>query len=368
MNGNRFYLSSSPHFTLGNSTQKIMLTVIIALLPECIWGVLMFGMKALVSILVSVLSCVVFELLFQLCTKQKVVISNLSAVVTGIMLSLVCSPLVPWWLLVLGSAVSIIVAKGLFGGIGSNVFNPALTGRAFLFISFPALMGSKWLNPAFIPDFTSSGKFVNKTVEIANGAVDAFTSATPLSLISKSDFNFDLQTFFEYFFGFKSGCTGEISILLILISFLFLLVTKTIDWRAPFTFVSTVAVCSFVSGFVSSKNCMGAVNEMLLNLLTGGLFFGACFMVTDYATTPVTKPGRFLFGLGCGIITFLIRRFGGYPEGVMFSILIMNPIVPFLNNFTVRMYGYGKKAKKRPYEKKITQNFDLSTAKKREGI
>ena len=113
---------------------------------------------------------------------------------------------------------------------------------------------------------------------------------------------------------------------------------------------------------------MGAVNEMLLNLLTGGLFFGACFMVTDYATTPVTKPGRFLFGLGCGIITFLIRRFGGYPEGVMFSILIMNPIVPFLNNFTVRMYGYGKKAKKRPYEKKITQNFDLSTAKKREGI
>ena len=264
--------------------------------------------------------------------------------------------------------MSIIVAKGLFGGIGSNVFNPALTGRAFLFISFPALMGSKWLTPSFIPDFTSSGKFINKTVEIANGAVDAFTSATPLSLISKTDFNFDLQTFFEYFLGFKSGCTGEISILLILISFVFLLVTKTIDWRAPFTFVSTVAVCSFVSGFISSKNCIGAVNEMLLNLLTGGLFFGACFMVTDYATSPVTKPGRLLFGFGCGLITYLIRHFGGYPEGVMFSILIMNPIVPFLNNFTVRMYGYGKKAKKRSYEKKITQNFDLSTAKKREGI
>ena len=234
MNGNRFYLSSSPHFTLGNSTQKIMLTVIVALLPECIWGIVMFGLKALISILVSVLSCVVFELLFQLCTKQKIVISNLSAVVTGIMLSLVCSPLVPWWLLVLGSAVSIIVAKGLFGGIGANVFNPALTGRAFLFISFPALMGSKWLTPSFIPDFTSSGKFINKTVEIANGAVDAFTSATPLSLISKPDFNFDLQTFFEYFLGFKSGCTGEISILLILISFVFLLVDSS---EGPFDFL-----------------------------------------------------------------------------------------------------------------------------------
>ncbi len=365
MSENRFYLSSSPHFTLGNSTQKIMLTVLIAMLPECIWGVVMFGLPALITILVSVLSCIVFELLFQIVTKQKIVISNLSAAVTGVLLALVCSPMVPWWMICLGSAVSVIVAKGLFGGIGSNVFNPALTGRAFLFISFPAVMGSKWLNPSFVPDFCKTGKFAQNSVDIVNGTVDALTSATPLSMISKQDFNFDLQTFWEYFLGFKSGCIGEISIALILISFIFLLVTKTIDWRAPVSFVLSVAVFSFLSGLISTLTILGAANEMLLNLLTGGLFFGACFMVTDYATTPVTKKGRLAFGLGCGIITFLIRKFGGYPEGVMFSILIMNSVVPFLNNLTSRMYGYGKKGHRRVKSAKITQEFDLSTAKER---
>lgn len=362
---NRFYLSSSPHFTLGNSTQKIMFTVLLALLPECIWGVVIFGVPALVTILVSVLSCVIFELLFQKFTHQKVVISNLSAAVTGVMLALVCSPAVPWWMIVLGSAVSIIVAKGLFGGIGSNVFNPALTGRAFLFISFPAVMGSKWFNPRFIPDFFNSGKFANNSVEIANGAVDALTSATPLTLVKAQDFNFDLQTFLEYFLGFKGGCIGEVSIALILISFIFLLAVKVIDWRAPVTFVSTVALCSFISGFIGKSSVLGGLNEMLIQLLTGGLMFGATFMVTDYATTPVTKPGRLIFGFGCGIITFLIRRFGGYPEGVMFSILIMNSIAPHLNNLTVRMYGYGKKGNRRPKSSKLMQEFDLSTAKKR---
>lgn len=365
MSENRFYLSSSPHFTLGNSTQKIMLTVLIAMFPECIWGVVMFGLPALITILVSVLSCVVFELLFQIVTKQKIVISNLSAAVTGVLLALVCSPMVPWWMICLGAAVSVIVAKGLFGGIGSNVFNPALTGRAFLFISFPAVMGSKWLNPSFVPDFCKTGKFAQNSVDIVNGTVDALTSATPLSMISKPDFNFDLQTFWEYFLGFKSGCIGEISIALILISFIFLLVTKTIDWRAPVSFVLSVAVFSFLSGLISTSTILGAANELLLNLLTGGLFFGACFMVTDYATTPVTKKGRLAFGLGCGIITFLIRKFGGYPEGVMFSILIMNSVVPFLNNLTSRMYGYGKKGHRRVKAAKITQEFDLSTAKER---
>ena len=318
------HLSSSPHFSLKMKTQYIMAAVLVALLPECIAGVVFFGWRALVTILVSVASCVLFEFLFQKITKQKVVISNLSAAVTGVLLALVCPPTIPWWMVVIGAACAIIVAKGLFGGIGSNVFNPALTGRAVLFISFPSVMGAKWLEPH---------------------TIDAISSATVLSgLKSGAVSSIDYA---QYFFGNRAGCIGETSILLILISFAFLFVSRIIDWRAPLAMVLTVCLGAFISGLVKSGTLAGAGNEVLINLLTGGLLFGATFMVTDYATAPITKPGRLVFGFGCGLITFLIRRFGGYPEGVMFSILIMNAVAPFLNNLTVRMYGYGKKAGRR---------------------
>ena len=318
------HLSSSPHFSLKMKTQYIMAAVLVALLPECIAGVVFFGWRALVTILVSVASCVLFEFLFQKITNQKVVISNLSAAVTGVLLALVCPPTIPWWMVVIGAACAIIVAKGLFGGIGSNVFNPALTGRAVLFISFPAVMGAKWLEPH---------------------TIDAISSATVLSgLKSGAVSSIDYA---QYFFGNRAGCIGETSILLILISFAFLFVSRIIDWRAPLAMVLTVCCGAFISGLVKTGTLSGAGNEVLINLLTGGLLFGATFMVTDYATAPITKPGRLVFGFGCGLITFLIRRFGGYPEGVMFSILIMNAVAPFLNNLTVRMYGYGKKAGRR---------------------
>lgn len=321
---NTLHLSSSPHFSLKMKTQYIMAAVLVALLPECIAGVVYFGWRALVTILVSVTSCVLFEFLFQLATKQKIVVSNLSAAVTGVLLALVCSPTVPWWMIVIGSACAIIVAKGLFGGIGSNVFNPALTGRAVLVIAFPAAMGAKWLEPH---------------------TVDAISSATTLSALKSGAA--DSIDYLKFFLGNRAGCIGETSILLILISFVILLVCKIIDWRAPLAMVCTVAIGAFISGLVKTGTILGAGNEVLINLLTGGLLFGATFMVTDYATTPVTKPGRLVFGFGCGLITFLIRRFGGYPEGVMFSILIMNAVAPFLNNLTDRMYGYGKKAGRR---------------------
>ena len=312
---NKIYVSSSPHFNFKCSTQMIMGTVLIALLPEIIMGIVLFGVAALTRILVSVASCVLFEFHFQKVTKQKIVIANLSACVTGVMMALVCPPTAPIWMFVVGAAVAMIVAKGLFGGIGSNVFNPALTGRAFMFLSFPAAMGASWMTP--------------KTI----AAVDAVSSATTLSAIKAGTFAVEQGTYLQYFIGNRAGCIGETSVLLILISFAFLTLAHIIDWRAPVAMVGTVAICSLIAG-----------EDVAMSLMTGGLMFGATFMVTDYATAPVTKKGRLVFGFGCGLITFLIRKFGGYPEGVMFSILIMNSIAPFLNNLTARKYGYGKKA------------------------
>ena len=329
MSENKIHLSSSPHFTEGLSTQKVMLMVIISMLPECIAGVMFFGAAALVRILVSVASCVAFEGLYQKITKQKIRISNLSAVVSGILLALVIPSTTPVWMVVLGALVAMVVAKGLFGGIGSNVFNPALTGRAFMFISFPAAMGACWFNPEI--DAVSGATILS---QIKNGAV----TATP-------------DLYMQYFLGNRAGCIGETSILLILISFLFLFSTHIIDWRAPVAMVATTALCTLLSG-----------GDVLLALLTGGLLFGATFMVTDYATSPLTGYGRLVFGFGCGLITFLIRKLGGYPEGVMFSILIMNCFTPFLNNLTRRMYGYGKKGNRRPASPDRVQEFDVSNA------
>lgn len=347
---NKIHLSSSPNFTKGLTTQKTMAAVLIALLPECIAGVVLFGIKALITIIVSVVSCVFFEWLFQKVTKQKIVISNLSACVTGVMLALVCPPTIPWWMIILGAAVAIIIAKGLFGGIGSNVFNPALTGRAVLFISFPAVMGASWLLP--------------KSAVNSSAQIDAISSATILSELKTGAV--EKIDFLQYFLGSSSGCIGETSVLLILISFIFLLCIKVIDWRAPCGMICTLSLCSFIYGFCKNADILNALNEVLISLLTGGVAFGACFMVTDYATTPITKPGRLVFGIGCGLITFLIRKFGGYPEGVMFSILIMNSVAPFLNNLKIRMYGYGKKGNKRADLTKISMEFDLSNAKIRE--
>ena len=312
----KIFVSSSPHFNFKCSTQMIMGTVLIALLPEIIMGIVLFGLAALIRILVSVASCVLFEFLFQKVTKQKIVIANLSACVTGVMMALVCPPTAPVWIFVVGAAVAMIVAKGLFGGIGSNVFNPALTGRAFMFLSFPAAMGASWMTP--------------KTL---GGTLDAVSSATTLSAIKAGTFAIEDGTLWQYFIGNRAGCIGETSVLLILISFAFLALARIIDWRAPVAMVGTVALCSLIAG-----------ENVAMSLMTGGLMFGATFMVTDYATAPITKKGRLVFGFGCGLITFLIRKFCGYPEGVMFSILIMNSVAPFLNNLTARKYGYGKKA------------------------
>ncbi|MBP5359443.1 MAG: RnfABCDGE type electron transport complex subunit D [Treponema sp.] len=351
-NTNEIYLSSSPHFTKGLSTQKIMAIVLIAMLPECIYGVVIFGIRALVTILVSAASCVLFEFLFQKITKKPVVVSNLSAAVTGVLLALVLPSTIPVWMVIIGDFVAIVIAKGLFGGIGSNVFNPALTGRAFMVMSFASAMGASWFNP---------DSLVNKWSYALTGAgnVDAVSSATILAQIKTGASVMDSSTLWQYFLGNRAGCIGETSIALILVSLLFLLVCHIIDWRAPLAMIVTVSAGTFISSLAGGSGISGAGYDVLIALVTGGLLFGATFMVTDYATTPVTKPGRLVFGFGCGLITFLIRRFGGYPEGVMFSILIMNSVSPFLNNLTSRKYGYGKKASVHADTGKIASEYGL---------
>ena len=307
----KMILSSSPHISSGRKTQALMFTVVASLIPECVYGVVIFGIPALITILASVASAVLFEFLFNLLAKKKQTVSDGSAIITGILLALVLPPSIPVWQTVLGAAFGIIVAKSLFGGLGSNVWNPALTGRAFLFVSFPVAMGSAWITP--LPD--------------------AVSTATILPAIKSGAFTPSREIYLQYFFGNRAGCIGETSILLILISFVFLLATRTIDWRAPFAMVATTVLLTWISG-----------GDILMALLSGGLIFGATFMVTDYVTAPVTKPGRLIYGAGCGLITFLIRKFGGYPEGVMFSILIMDSLAPFLNKITRRKYGYKKSA------------------------
>lgn len=305
-------VTSSPHFFEGTSTKRIMLSVIIALLPECVLGVIMFGIPALITILVSVIGCVCFEALFQKATGQTITVgTDLSAVVTGILLALVCPPTIPAWQLLLGDAMAVVVAKGFFGGLGANIWNPALIGRAFMFVSFNT-MGSGWTKP-----------------------FDTVTGATVLGALKEGTFVAQSGTYLEYFLGRRPGCIGEVSVLLILISFLFLLAIEVIDWRTPVSMVATVAILTLLVG-----------GDVAMAVLSGGLMFGAVFMATDYATTPVTSNGRIVFGIGAGIMTFLIRNFGGYPEGVMFSILMMNSVTPFLNQLISKKYGYVKPVKK----------------------
>ena len=309
---NEIYLSSSPHFHAPVSTKMIMWMVVFALLPVCIAGCLHFGLRALAVLDVSLTSCLVLEFLFNLIVYHKsepdriFSIHDGSAAVTGLLLACTLPPTVPFWQVILGAFFAIVVVKGFFGGLGQNVWNPALAGRAFLMICFPQAMGSSWLDPL----------------------TDTVSGATVLS-------NPNLMTsYLDLLYGKQGGCIGETAALVILISGLFLIYMHIIDWRIPLSFIATVAILTLVSG-----------GDAVMAVLSGGLMLGAFFMATDYVTSPITKWGRVVFGIGCGLITFLIRKFGGYPEGVMFSILFMNCIHPFLNNLRSRMYGYGKAKK-----------------------
>ena len=294
-------VSAAPHIHSGASTNRIMLDVIIALLPATAASVIIFGLKSLIVIAACVITALVGEALFNIVTKRKQTIGDLSAVVTGLLLALNLSTNVPAWQCVVGTLFAIVCVKCLFGGLGCNFANPAITGRVFMLVAFSQVAGG-----------------ANPTI------VELTTSATPLEQLGKGE-TLELM---DLFLGLHGGAIGETCILALILGFVYLLVRKVITWHTPVVFIATV----FVLYLAFTGDVMMAVSQ----ILAGGLFIGAIFMATDYVTTPITTRGRVVFALGCGVITFIIRYFCAYPEGVSFSILIMNILTPFIEKWTAK--------------------------------
>ena len=312
-------VSPSPHQKNNVTTQKIMLIVIIALAPAVIASGIIFGLQALLLILNCVVSCVFFEYICRLIMKRSNTVSDLSAVVTGILLALNLPVTIPLWMASIGSFIAIVIVKQLFGGIGQNFANPAIVARIVLMVSFPTAM-SNWVKPFFY-----------KTADLA-------TSPTPLS--SSVDV---LPSYKDLFLGTTGGSIGETCALALLIGGLFLVVMKVISLSTPVAFLGTLALLTFIAG-----------GDPLYQILSGGVMIGAFFMATDYATTPINNSGKIIFGIGCGAITFLIRQFGSYPEGVSFGILIMNILTPYIDMAT-KTRPLGNKKAPNP-KKEVSQN------------
>ena len=316
-------ISSSPHVHAPVTTRTIMRDVLIALTPALLGSIYFFGLQALLVTLVSAAACVFFEWAYCRITKTNCKIYDLSAVVTGVLIAFVCPPTIPIWTILIGDFFAIILVKALFGGIGRNIVNPALAARAFLF-SYPVLM-THWTDPGlqnilWIPD--------------------AVSSATPLASMHQGVLPENV-TVLDMFLGNIGGCIGETSALLLLIGFVYLLIRKVVHLRIPVAFIGTVAVLTFLFPMGNDR-----LTWMLAQLLSGGLMLGAMFMATDYVTSPVTKLGQVCFGIGCGLITVIIRYFGGYPEGVSYAILIMNCCVVLFDRIgRPKKFGAPKKAK-----------------------
>ena len=316
-------ISSSPHVHAPVTTQTIMRDVLIALAPALVGSVAIFGFRALLVTLLSAAACLFFEWAYAKLTKTSCKIYDLSAVVTGVLLAFVCPVTIPYWCIIIGDFFAIIVVKAIFGGIGRNIVNPALAGRAFMF-SYPALM-TRWVKPGFA---NAAGIF---------STVDAVTGATPLAQMSQG--LLPEATVSELFLGNIGGCIGETSVLLLVLGLLYLLVRKVITLRIPLAFIGTVAVLTVL--FPQGNDNL---QWMAAQLFSGGLFLGAIFMATDYVTSPITKLGQVIFGIGCGVLTVVIRYFGGYPEGVSYAILIMNCCVVLLDRIgRPKKFGAPKK-------------------------
>ena len=326
--------SSSPHIRSNEDTRSIMLDVIIALMPALVMGVYVFGWRALTSTLVSVAACVVWEWLYRKVMKKSNSIGDLSAVVTGILLAFVCPVQTPYWMLIIGAFFSIVLVKQLYGGIGCNFINPALAGRAILLASYATAM-TTWVK-------------VGEKAAVIGSNADIVTAATPLAMMKGVDAAgwetlTNTYTLGDMFIGRIGGSLGEVSSLMLLLGGIYLLLRKVISWQIPVAFIATVAVITLISAPAG----VSSVEYMAYNVFGGGLMLGAIFMATDYATSPVTKLGQAIFGIGCGLITVFIRRFGSYPEGVCYSIMIMNCTTWLLDKYIrPTIYGALKKEKK----------------------
>jgi len=326
----RLVVSFSPHLHKDESVSKIMWVVVLSLIPAGLAGVFIFGKQALWVIILGVFSAMVTEWALEAITKRKITALDASAVITGLLLAYNLPAYVPWWLPIIGSVFSIAIGKQIFGGLGQNIFNPALVGRVFLMASWPKYMTT----------FTKPMNY------------DAVTSATPLALLKEGralDFSY-----LGLFLGRRGGCIGEVCILALILGAVFLLLRGYISWHIPITYLFTVGVLTYIFGPKGSftpleissaqngiaKFLTGLSGGWLFHILTGGLILGAFFMATDYVTSPLTRRGQIIFGIGCGLITAVIRLWGGYPEGVSYAILMMNAATPIIDRYTKnRVYG-----------------------------
>ena len=310
--------TSNPHIRSNETTRSIMLDVIIAMLPALAFAIFNFGLRALTLTAVSVVACIFWEWLYRKLMKKPQSIGDLSCVVTGMLLAFVCPVHMPYWMIIIGDFFAIVVVKQLFGGIGKNFLNPALAGRAVLLASYAGTMTS-WVDPA-------AGK-----AAIIGSNADVVTTATPLAIMKTGDFAELMATYGvdKMFIGQIPGSLGEVSAVALLIGGAYLIWRKVINWQTPVAYIATVAVLTFLF----PKQGTG-LEWMLYSVFGGGLFLGAFFMATDYATSPVTKKGQLIFGIGCGLFTVLIRYFGSYNEGVCYSIMVMNLRVALIDKDT----------------------------------
>ena len=309
---NNLLVSGSPHIHKETSISRVMWAVVISLVPAGIAGVIIFGWSALWVTLTAVVAAVLTELIFGILTKKKITILDGSAVITGILLAFNLPPNVPLWLPIIGAVFSIAIGKQVFGGLGQNIFNPALVGRVFLMASWPKYMTT------FTLPFNC----------------DAITSATPLAILKEGKAAGHIP-YLDLFLGKHGGCIGEVCILALLIGAAYLLIKGYISWHIPVTYIFTTAAFTYIFGAVQLFH-----GDWLFHVLSGGLILGAFFMATDYVATPLTAKGQLIFGVGCGLLTGVIRIWGGYPEGVSYAILMMNAATPFIDRYTKnRIYG-----------------------------
>ncbi len=325
----KLIVCESPHIRQGDTTATIMLDVIIALMPALLAGIVIFGFRSAVLAAVCIASSVFFEWAWCKIIKKPSAIGDFSAVVTGLLLAMNLPVTMPYWMAVIGSLFAIIIVKQFFGGIGQNFMNPALAARAFLLTSWAQPM-TTWVKPF------SAVSIVSNT--------DAVTSATPLTIIKEGMDG--LPSYGDMFLGKIGGCMGEVSALALIIGAVYLVARKVISINIPASFIATVAVFTFIFG--GSEGLF--TGDAMTHILSGGLILGAFFMATDYATTPCTNMGQIIFGIGCGLLTSIIRIWGGYPEGVSYSILLMNVASPLIDKLV------------------MPKPFDADSKKERSGV
>ncbi|MDP2940394.1 MAG: RnfABCDGE type electron transport complex subunit D [Candidatus Omnitrophota bacterium] len=306
-------VSSAPHIEIEDHIVARMWFTFFALIPSGIAGIYIFGIKSFYVICVSVISALITEWFFQKLQGKDTTLLDGSAMITGLLLAYNLPPGVPIWIAAVGSFFAVAIAKQLFGGLGFNIFNPALAGRAFLMASWPKHM-TNWINPRW--------------------QVDAITTATPLGIV-KEKLTSSLPTYWDLFIGNRGGCIGEVCVVALLIGGIYLIIKQYISWQIPVSFIVTLGLFSWA--FAGKGLFKG---DFLFSILAGGVILGAFFMATDYVTAPLTKKGKIIFGISCGFLTFVIRKWGGYPEGVSYAILMMNAATPLIDRFS-RPKKYG---------------------------